>query len=212
MTEQRAVPMALADLRALAGRYGAGTPGTHAEVDRCSRSEAAQPKGNSGLAEGGTPGTPGTPEIASVGGITATEVYCPSRPNPEDLFGAGEGREKSPQFGGFQDTSPNCPSRPKPIEYAPNAWDLTQIERTAALARLQPRTTPTDALDGLRRAALQHPPSWADATARPSPGCWCSCCKGHRWWCEVIAPKGWRCWQCHPPDHLGAEDARDVRT
>src|SRR6478609_7446563 len=72
MTDQRSVPMALADLRALAGRYGAGTPGTHAEVDRCSRSEAAQPKGNSGLAEGGTPGTPGTPEIASVGGITAT--------------------------------------------------------------------------------------------------------------------------------------------
>jgi hypothetical protein len=58
--------------------------------------------------------------------------------------------------------------------------------------------------------ALRMPPSWADASGPPPAGAWCACCKGQRWWCEAIAPSGWRCRACHPPDHLGADDVREV--
>jgi hypothetical protein len=78
---------------------------------------------------------------------------------------------------------------PKAPEDVPNAWGLTETERAALLARLQQRATPNDSLDGLRRAALQRPPSWVDPAARPSPGCCCSCCRGQRWWRERAAPK-----------------------
>ena len=54
-------------------------------------------------------------------------------------------------------------------------------------------------LAGLRRAALQRPPSWTDPAAAPWPGCWCSCCHLGRWWTEAAEPRGWRCWTCHPP-------------
>jgi len=37
------------------------------------------------------------------------------------------------------------------------------------------------------------PPSWADASAIPSAGARCHCCKGARWWCEAVKPNGWRC-------------------
>ena len=58
----------------------------------------------------------------------------------------------------------------------------------------------------LRGSAMQRPPSWADQTMRPSPGCWCSCCRGRRWWAAQrpsldgtgIGP-GWCCATCHPP-------------
>ena len=66
--------------------------------------------------------------------------------------------------------------------------------------------------DDVRRAALQRPPSWSDTTACPAPGCFCSCCNGRRWWCELDAPRGWRCWTCHPPFHLTAGEVSDVRT
>lgn len=75
-----------------------------------------------------------------------------------------------------------------------------------------PNAREIDALDGLRQAALRRPVSWADPTARPSAGCFCSCCKGHRWWCEREAPKGWRCWQCHPPDGAPVGSITEVRS
>jgi hypothetical protein len=62
------------------------------------------------------------------------------------------------------------------------------------------------------RAALQRPPSWSDPVALPSRGCFCSCCKGQRWWCECEAPKGWRCSTCHPPSHLTPGAVTEVRT
>jgi hypothetical protein len=65
-------------------------------------------------------------------------------------------------------------------------------------------------LDGYLRAALQRPPSWADPTALPSRGCFCSCCKGRRWWREREAPKGWRCSVCYPPDHLPRWPAKSL--
>ena len=67
-------------------------------------------------------------------------------------------------------------------------------------------------VSGLLRAARQRPPSWADPSALPSPGCFCSCCKGQRWWCELEAPKGWRCRTCHPPQHLLPDSVKEVRT
>ena len=45
---------------------------------------------------------------------------------------------------------------------------------------------------GLHVAARGRPPSWADPTGLPSHGCFCTCCKGQRWWRECEAPKGWR--------------------
>lgn len=65
------------------------------------------------------------------------------------------------------------------------------------------------ALDAYMRAALRRPVSWADPAARPSPGAFCSCCKGKRWWSDS---KGWRCWQCHPPDGLPVGSVTEVRT
>lgn len=65
---------------------------------------------------------------------------------------------------------------------------------------------------GLLVAARRRPPSWADPTALPSRGCFCTCCKGQRWWREREAPKGWRCSICHPPDHLPPDAVTEIRT
>jgi hypothetical protein len=51
---------------------------------------------------------------------------------------------------------------------------------------------------GLLNAALMRPTSWAQPDRPPPPGAWCSCCRGRTWWRERDAPRGWRCWLCHP--------------
>jgi hypothetical protein len=61
-------------------------------------------------------------------------------------------------------------------------------------------------------AAYRRPPSWSDPAAPPSPGCFCACCRGHRWWREREAPEGWRCWTCHPPNHLPFHQVYEIRT
>ena len=65
--------------------------------------------------------------------------------------------------------------------------------------------SPAEYLDGLRRAALQRPPSWwADANGRPSEDTWCSCCKGSCWWTPsapdpaMPGKRAWVCGVCHP--------------
>jgi hypothetical protein len=60
--------------------------------------------------------------------------------------------------------------------------------------------------------AMQRAPAWADPAALSVHGCWCRCCHGSRWWCERAAPKGWRCWTCHPPIHLPSEALTQVST
>jgi hypothetical protein len=67
-------------------------------------------------------------------------------------------------------------------------------------------------LSGYFLAGLMRPVSWYDPAARPSPGCYCSCCKGQQWWCEATAPKGWRCAICHPPTGLRPDRVEIVRT
>ncbi|MCX7684350.1 MAG: hypothetical protein N2Z67_03645 [Acetobacteraceae bacterium] len=82
----------------------------------------------------------------------------------------------------------------------------------------QPEADHRDHPAGLERAALHRPPSWADVSALPSPGARCSCCSRHRaeaggrWWRERISPRGWRCWTCHPPDHLEPQAVIEVLT
>lgn len=68
------------------------------------------------------------------------------------------------------------------------------------------------ALAGYLRAARMRPPSWSDPAALPSAGCLCSCCAGQSWWCEVDAPRGWRCSTCHPPLGLRPDQVREVST
>jgi hypothetical protein len=65
---------------------------------------------------------------------------------------------------------------------------------------------------GMLQAALRWPPSWSDPATLPSPGCFCSCCRGQTWWSEGTAPKGWRCSVCHPPDHLPADAVMEMTT
>ncbi|MGD0109553.1 MAG: hypothetical protein ABSC06_36830 [Rhodopila sp.] len=65
---------------------------------------------------------------------------------------------------------------------------------------------------GLLVSARRRPPSWADPSALPSRGCFCTCCKGQRWWREREAPKGWRCSVCYPPDHLPSIAVTEMTT
>ena len=58
----------------------------------------------------------------------------------------------------------------------------------------------------------KQPVSWSEPADVPLPGDTCGCCRGGRWWCETERPKGWRCWACHPPDHLRARAVRELRT
>jgi hypothetical protein len=75
------------------------------------------------------------------------------------------------------------------------------------------------ATGGLLRAALMRPASWSERPdCHPASGAWCGCCGrnppayGGRWWQEREAPKGWRCFTCHPPDHLKPDQVREVMT
>src|SRR4051794_24452856 len=68
--------------------------------------------------------------------------------------------------------------------------EAAQVSPAPPPVRLPPPSVPHGARDGYLRAARQRPVSWADPTARPSQGCYCSCCRGQRWWCEREAPKG----------------------
>ncbi len=76
---------------------------------------------------------------------------------------------------------------------------------------------PEPLVEGLLRSAGQLPPSWSDPHMTPWPGAWCGCCgrhqrRGGRWWREAVAPKGWRCCTCHPPDGQPAMAIMEVRT
>jgi hypothetical protein len=61
-------------------------------------------------------------------------------------------------------------------------------------------------------ALSKRPPSWGEPAVQPLRGSSCSCCGLGRWWCERSNPSGWRCWSCHPPEHLPRGDIREART
>jgi hypothetical protein len=70
------------------------------------------------------------------------------------------------------------------------------VQRVASdLAALQRRDAELRAMQGLR---LQRPPAWRGAKA-PPVGCWCSSCRGHRWWRAADGARGWKCRLCCPP-------------
>lgn len=64
----------------------------------------------------------------------------------------------------------------------------------------------------VQQAPSKRPPSWAEPADLPLRGSSCSCCCLGRWWCEREAPMGWRCWACHPPDHLTPNAVTEVRS
>ena len=102
--------------------------------------------------------------------------------------------------------APELPRAPEPTPPQPSLANVS----TQDLARADAAQAALVA--GLRVAARGRPPSWADPTALPSHGCFCTCCKGQRWWRECEAPKGWRCSTCHPPDHLPPDAVTEMRT
>jgi hypothetical protein len=94
------------------------------------------------------------------------------------------------------DRAPKSSPLPKPT--TPERTDRNKLHET------------TD--QGLGWPPGQRPTSWADPSAVPSLGYWCSCCHGQRWWCERENPKGWRCGRCHPPVHLSDSKVRWIET
>jgi hypothetical protein len=89
---------------------------------------------------------------------------------------------------------------------------VSRAKRAVSVTRGRTALLGRTIAEGYRQSALQRPPSWADLIAPPMRGCFCSCCKGQRWWRECDAPKGWRCSTCHPPNDLPAEAMTEVRT
>src|SRR5690349_4371676 len=80
----RAAAMALADLRALAARYGAGTPGTPSLAGACSNTDSMQAEEICSSADTGTLGTPGTHDSDVFGGIAVTKPakHVPPKASP----------------------------------------------------------------------------------------------------------------------------------
>ena len=192
--------MASEALRALARSYRerpAGTPGTLDPGATGSVADASESKDFQEVAGHGTPSTPGTrqsnnvrQEEADAWGLTAADRAA----------GMTRLRETAP----LQSRGPNLepPDPAPPVSLLPEpGFDQGQDDAAhAALAA------------GLHVAARGRPPSWADPGAPPASGCFCTCCKGQRWWRECEAPKGWRCSTCHPPDHLPPDAATEMRT
>ena len=102
-------------------------------------------------------------------------------------------------------TAPDPSPSPGPAAIETRARSIPDAD-PAAHARVDAE------LAGYRHAALARPVSWADPDALPSPGCYCRCCGGHSWWCEVAEPTGWRCATCHPGTQLSRNARREVTT
>lgn len=92
----------------------------------------------------------------------------------------------------------------------------TKIERTIdeAFKAEERAAIIADGDHGDPLATVPHvmPCSWAEASIEPTAGARCRNCGGKTWWCEALAPRGWRCASCHPGQHLPPDRRRDMQT
>jgi hypothetical protein len=127
---------------------------------------------------------------------------------------AALGKGKQPGDG-VSTSSTAAPHPPERVAGAPANHPLTgNVKASLPGARIHAVTDATadtcsQTVAGL---AMHRPPSWADPAELPLHGSWCRCCRGSRWWSERKVPRGWRCWTCHPPDHLPVDATRTVHT
>lgn len=183
-----------------ASRVQAGTPGTRSESGTrgtrsghptCSSIKSEKTADFRQFSEVGTRGTPGTREnhkvrwennIASAWGLTPEEREAGLRRLN------GEGQHDTPEAEAL-------------------------AEHYAAPAEVEPPAGRDPLAAGLLRGfhahrqvqELQPQPTQAKAPRVET----CSCCGDTRWWQEARNPTGWRCWRCHPGDHLEPEDREE---
>lgn len=83
----------------------------------------------------------------------------------------------------------------------------------AALPSLHPDDDPNHQawIEDVRRAASRQPPL-LPTTAPPGAGCYCTCCAGQVWWCELVELSSWRCCTRYRPLHLTPEAVCERRT
>jgi hypothetical protein len=141
-------------------------------------------------------------------------------PVPPAPMGGGTGSTalKPAEIRHFLGAVPPVP--PVPPENSVSVQEVEKAEREAIQSEY-PATLPAREhrrlVSGYLAAGLQRPPSWANPSAVPMQGAWCSCCSRHeqaggRWWREAVNPSGWCCWTCHPPDHLSPDAVVERRT
>jgi hypothetical protein len=130
------------------------------------------------------------------------ESSGPPQPAVLDLLS----RHKADIMTMLRSPPPKLPRTPELIPPLPSLANLSTQDRTRA------DDARAALVAGLHVAARGRPPSWADLATLPSRGCFCTCCKGQRWWRECETPKGWRCSTCHPPDHLPPDAVTEMRT
>lgn len=108
-----------------------------------------------------------------------------------------------------------------PIAPAAPAETVTALHLEPAAPVVQPKPPSAPERPEASPVALlsgyQRPPGWSDPDDGPQAGEWCGCCsrwhrRPGRWWRETDAPRGWRCWTCHPPVHLAPGEVVEVRT
>jgi hypothetical protein len=107
----------------------------------------------------------------------------------------------------FRDTAALVPAETVPVTIA-----VETASGTPARLSEPGRGAPPVQSNAFAGFGLRRPPSWSGATTIPLRGCLCSCCGSRRWWREAHNARGWRCWACHPPDHLPHNSVAHVRT
>lgn len=125
------------------------------------------------------------------------------------LLAAGDGPQPRPPAPALPAASPE-----QAVEEAADRPVIAEVDGGAdpAFRRLADHQAHAAHLLALQAAAMQRPPAWPDAANAPTPGAWCTCCRGQRWWRERESAPGWRCCRCHPPDHLAAGAVMELQT
>jgi hypothetical protein len=78
---------------------------------------------------------------------------------------------------------------PNSERVSPVSTESRRAERKESTAYGQTALLERAITEGYQQATLRRPPSWADPAGRPVRGCFCSCCKGRRWWVRTGGTK-----------------------